>query len=89
MSAEQVEETAQRLEAQAHEQDLLMQRMAPNLKAAAMLEEVERKLAAEAAEVTTARAALSEAETRFREITTARRSLFEAAFTTVQARLGC
>lgn len=86
MSPEDVEATAQRIEADAHEQDLLMSRMAPNLKAAAMLEEVERKLAAEAAEVAAARAALSEAEARFREVATARRSLFESAFTTVQVR---
>jgi hypothetical protein len=86
VSPEEVEETAARLEADAHAQELVMSRLKPNLKAAAVLEEVEKKLAAELAEVNAARVAQQEAESRYREVSTARRSLFEAAFTTVQAR---
>ena len=87
VSPEEVEETAQKLEAQAHEQELVMSRMAPNLKAAAMLEDVERKLAAEAAEVAAARTLQIEAEARLREVSHKRRTLFETAFTTVQGAI--
>jgi chromosome segregation ATPase len=86
VSPEEVEETAAKLEAQAHAQEVIMLRLTPNLKAAAMLEEVERKLATEASEVAAARAAQQEAESRYREVAAARRSLFEAAFSTVQVR---
>lgn len=84
VSPEDVEATAQRLEAQAHDLDLVMSRLAPNLKASAMLDDVERKLATEAAELAAARTLQSEAEAHFREISTARRSLFEEAFAAVK-----